>query len=176
MSSADMRRAWRERPVSTLFATGLGIGMMPFAPGTWGSVEGLGIGLGIARLLHRSPGLFWISCIVGLAVAGFGVLVSTPVEAVCAAPDPGPIVIDEVAGQLLASAPAFLVAPAAGGGKRLGVFLGISFLLFRLFDVWKPGPIRRLQNLPGGLGIVADDVAAGIAAGALTLAIGWAFR
>ena len=179
MSSAGMRRAWRERPVSTFFATGLGIGMMPFAPGTWGSVEGLAIGFLAASIGY--PGLspaggFWFLCIIGLATAGFGVIVSGRAEARCDARDPGPIVVDEVAGQILAFAPAWFRSADLASGYPWWLFFGAPFALFRLFDIWKPGPIRKLQDLPGGWGIVADDVAAGLAAGVLTFVIGLAWR
>jgi phosphatidylglycerophosphatase A len=70
--------------------------------------------------------------------------------------DDGRIVIDEVAGQLLALA--FLPL-------RLEVAL-TGFALFRLFDIWKPGPIRRAERWPGGLGVVADDLVAGLLANA----------
>ncbi len=71
--------------------------------------------------------------------------------------DPSEVVIDEVAGMWIALLGAPLTAP----------HLLAAFLLFRLFDVWKPGPIDRLQNLPGGWGVMADDVAAGAVAGLL---------
>jgi len=173
-----MRRAWRERPVSTLFATGLGIGMIPIAPGTWGSLEGLGIGFLVAGALPLSPaGGFVVSCIVGLGIGAAAVVVSGAVEALADAPDPGPIVIDEVAGQIVAFAPASFFLPDLARGAIPGwVFFGAPFLLFRLFDVWKPGPIRKLQELPGGWGIVADDLAAGVAAGAIVFGIGILWR
>ncbi len=77
-------------------------------------------------------------------------------------PDPGPVVLDEVAGQWLA----LLVLVAAGHTPTLAQVLA-AFLLFRTFDVLKPWPIRALERLPGGWGIVADDLAAGLAAGVI---------
>jgi phosphatidylglycerophosphatase A len=71
--------------------------------------------------------------------------------------DPSSVVIDEVAGMLVA-----LIAAPAGLG-----WAGVLFLLFRVFDVWKPYPIGRLQDLPGGWGIVADDLLAGVYANVL---------
>jgi phosphatidylglycerophosphatase A len=85
--------------------------------------------------------------------------------------DPQPIVIDEVAGQWLCYLAA-LPFVALGAGFQLVVFAGAGFLLFRIFDVAKPWPVGRLEKLPGGAGIVADDLAAGLLAGIL-LAIGW---
>ncbi|MFH1177149.1 MAG: phosphatidylglycerophosphatase A [Acidobacteriota bacterium] len=74
--------------------------------------------------------------------------------------DPGAVVLDEVAGQWLA-----LAVLATCGGTLTASSLALSFLLFRLFDILKPWPIRALERLPGGAGIVADDLAAGAAAG-----------
>ncbi|HET9793733.1 MAG TPA: phosphatidylglycerophosphatase A [Thermoanaerobaculia bacterium] len=175
MSRASLRRAWKERRISTLLATGFGIGMIPFAPGTWGSLEGLAVGfVGLAVFAPRlSPsGGMIFSCIVGAAIAAAGVVVSSRTEALADARDPGAIVIDEVAGQILAFAPAsFMMAGLASGRTPWWIVFGAPFLLFRLFDIWKPGLIGRLQDLPGGWGIVADDVAAGILAGAITYGI-----
>jgi phosphatidylglycerophosphatase A len=80
--------------------------------------------------------------------------------------DPGFVVVDEVVGQWMALAGARVLNWKA--------YLG-AFLLFRLFDVWKPAPIRRLENLPGGVGIVADDVLAGVYA-ALVLFLAGCFN
>jgi phosphatidylglycerophosphatase A len=82
--------------------------------------------------------------------------------------DPGAVVLDETAGQWAALAAWTLVHPES---LTAGTLLA-SFLLFRLFDVVKPWPIRALERLPGGWGIVADDVAAGLAAGLLHLLLG----
>jgi phosphatidylglycerophosphatase A len=87
--------------------------------------------------------------------------------------DPQAIVIDEVAGQWLT----YLVAlpfVAVGDGFGLLVFAGAGFLLFRVFDVAKPWPVRRFEQIPGGAGIVADDLAAALFAGTI-LAVGWHF-
>jgi len=180
MSRADMRRAWRERPVSTFFSTGLGIGMLPIAPGTWGSLEGWLVaagfvsvfqGVGVSGRAVLSPlGDFGLIFCASAALGILGIAVSTRTEALTAH-DPGPVVIDEVVGQMIACAP--LARWAAPIPVRLWI---VSFVLFRLFDVWKPGPIRRLQELPGGWGIMADDVAAGVVAGALTFGIGLLWR
>ncbi|MFI5387586.1 MAG: phosphatidylglycerophosphatase A, partial [Fimbriimonadales bacterium] len=116
------------------------------------------------------PQLWRVSLIiVGLAVLVTiaGLAVSGRVETACGVKDPSPVVIDEVAGQLLASAPTAMFL-----GPRRVTLLVISFALFRLFDIWKPWPIRRLEKLPGGWGIMLDDVAAGILAGFLTYGIG----
>ena len=111
----------------------------------------------------------------GLLVSLAGVPVSGRTARLLGAKDPGCIVIDEVAGQLLASAavPLFRYPTLR---VEAGAWL-VSFLLFRLFDVWKPAGIRRLQELPEGWGIMADDVGAGLlAAGCLAAGasvLGW---
>lgn len=119
--------------------------------------------------------------------AGVGLMMSALVLAAASVPlaaktaralnakDPGCIVIDEVAGQLIASS-AVLFFRFPTGAAAAGAWAA-SFLAFRLFDVWKPGPIRGLQELPGGLGIVIDDALAGLLAFATTaLAALWLTR
>ena len=87
--------------------------------------------------------------------------------------DPGPVVIDEVAGQLVTFVVALLFFEPLGL-RQVTAFAAAGFLLFRVIDVVKPWPIRRLEEIPGGLGIVADDLAAGAAAG-LILAAAWSW-
>jgi phosphatidylglycerophosphatase A len=109
----------------------------------------------------------------GLAIGAIGVAVSEPVCRALSEKDPGCIVIDEVAGQILACAAIPLVpAIAAGGGRTWWPWLA-AFVLFRLFDIVKPGPVRRLQVLRGGWGVVMDDVAAGILAAVILAACAW---
>jgi phosphatidylglycerophosphatase A len=86
--------------------------------------------------------------------------------------DPGPVVLDEVVGQWLALAVLVAWRPGVPG---LGM-LGLSFLLFRAFDVLKPWPISALERLPGGWGIVADDLAAGLAAALVQVPLALALR
>jgi phosphatidylglycerophosphatase A len=164
--------AFRRYPLSAILATGFGSGLSPVAPGTAGSA----VALIFAWLLSRSIGPFSspsLAAGVGLLVSGLalglvGVPAATRVARVLRAKDPGVIVVDEFAGQFLASAPIPLFRPFSRAGEW--VFWLASFLLFRLFDIWKPGFIRRIQDWPEGWGIVADDVAAGVAA-AVVLAV-----
>jgi len=93
-----------------------------------------------------------------------GVLASDRVCKILQAKDPRRIVIDEVSGQLISLSP-LLISPT-----WLSVLIG--FLLFRIFDIFKPYPIRKLEHLPGGLGVMADDVLAGVYAAVLV----WAGR
>ena len=167
---SDARRAFAANPVAALLATGLGSGLSPIAPGTAGSL----LGLAIAWLLASHSTIFGSPLglmMSGLAVGLLGVAVSYPVCRALESEDPGCIVIDEVAGQLVASAIVPLLALHAPMLQAAAWIA--SFLLFRFYDVVKPGPIGRLQGLPGGWGVVADDIAGGFAA-ALTLAVlGW---
>jgi phosphatidylglycerophosphatase A len=80
--------------------------------------------------------------------------------------DPGPVVIDEVAGQWLTMVPALLLLEAQTP-LHVGLAAVAGFFLFRFFDVAKPWPVRRFERLPGGVGIMADDVAAAVLAGAV---------
>ncbi len=136
-----------------LLATWFGAGLLPKAPGTWGSLAALPLGWAIQYFTG------W----AGLAVAALvvflvGIWAADAYAKRGADPDPGEIVIDEVAGQWLA------LLPAMGSP----VFYLAGFLLFRLFDIWKPWPIRTVERrLKGGLGVMADDILAGLIAAAL---------
>lgn len=170
VSRRDAGRALRERPLATILATGFGTGFAPVAPGTAGSA----LALAAAWLFSRSLSPHHMSSVVaavglltsGLLVAVVAVPVAGRVAAALDAKDPGCIVLDEIAGQLLACG----VLPFFGfasPGRAAAAWIA-SFLAFRLFDVWKPGPIRAWQELPGGWGIVADDVGAGLLAAGVT--------
>jgi phosphatidylglycerophosphatase A len=156
-------------------ATGFGSGLAPIAPGTAGSALGLALAVLLAAALSASHGASLTASVgllmSGLAAAAVGVPASTRACRVLGAKDPGCVVIDEVAGQLLASSPVPLFA-----GRSTATDVGLwifSFLAFRLFDIVKPGPVNRLQSLPEGLGVVADDVLAGLLAAGATAAAAW---
>jgi phosphatidylglycerophosphatase A len=137
-------------------ATVAGIGLIKPAPGTWGSLVALPLGYGIGSTFG-SLGLAAASVLV----FGLGAWAAGVYEKQSGSHDPGEVVIDEVAGQWVAMLPVIYF-----GLGWLGV--GLAFVLFRLFDIWKPGPIRQLdQSFPGGIGTMIDDVAAGIVAAAL---------
>jgi len=136
---------------ATLVATFFGIGRMRPGPGTWGSAATVVLWAGVASQVHpplRMP--------VGIALAGAVMLVGIPaatrVARACGAKDPQFIVIDEVAGQLIA----LIAVPLAWKTFLTG------FILFRVFDIVKPTPVRQLEKLPEGTGIMLDDVAAGL--------------
>ena len=129
-----------------LVATGFGSGYSPVAPGTAGSLVGLLLFLPLA-------GRAWpIQLAAVVAVTILGVLAGGRLATTLGRKDPGVVVVDEVAGQWIT----FLALPMTP------VIAVAGFLLFRAMDIWKPWPARALERLPGGLGIMADDVAAGI--------------
>jgi len=169
----DLRRAFRERPLAMIVATGFGAGLSPIAPGTAGSALGLAAAWLVARGVSPSHMPSVVAAVglltSGLLVALAGVGISGRVAAVLGRKDPGCIVVDEMAGQLLACAVVPLFAyPSPRAAAAVWV---ASFLAFRLFDVWKPGPIDAWQALPGGWGIVVDDVAAGALAAGVTAGV-----
>ncbi len=139
------------------------------APGTFGSLFGVLV-FGLVAPLGLAP---YIACV--LVVSLIGVWASDRAEEIFRRPDDGRIVIDEVAGQLLTLAPLVpLCAPGSGTQTFGGVDLFFSllvtgFVVFRVFDIWKPGMIRWAEeNVAGGVGVMADDLLAG-AVGALVL-------
>jgi phosphatidylglycerophosphatase A len=148
--------------LALLIAT-CGVGYLPIAPGTWGSAVGVVLYLLICNLFLRfSTQLMGIEQMVFTLVllififiiTGLGIWAGTRTEKISGRKDPGIVVIDEVAGQLITF---LFVVPLRDYRAMLA-----GFLLFRLFDIFKPYPIRRLEGLGGGLGIMADDVLAGL--------------
>jgi phosphatidylglycerophosphatase A len=176
VSTPDVRRAFRLYPFSTLLATGLGVGLFPLAPGTAGSALGVVAAWLLAGSIAagRSPSVAAVLGLLvsGLAVAAAGIPLSTRAFRGLRAKDPGCVVVDEVAGQLLASSPVPLFL-YPGASVEACVWIA-SFLTFRLFDIWKPGPLRRSQELPEGVGVVVDDVLGGLLAAGATAALAWA--
>jgi phosphatidylglycerophosphatase A len=156
----------KERPtasdrVAYAMATGLGAGFVPIAPGTVGALEGAAIYLAIQALhLGQSPSLI-VLVIVNVLLFVAGVWASNRTCAITGLKDPRLIVIDEVSGQLIALTPLALLPAISIRAVVIG------FLLFRLFDIYKPYPIRKLERLHGGLGVMADDALAGVYAAVL---------
>lgn len=149
-----------------------GAGFLPIAPGTWGS----GVVTGALWLLHVGvPGLLArplaapALLALALALAWIGIWAGDRVSERLGNDDPSEVVIDEVVGQLLT----YCLLPLAGRtwtGWSFEIALVAGFLLFRGLDIVKPGPIDDLQELHGGLGIMADDFAAGIVGACVMLA------
>ena len=160
-------RPWAEvfaaSRVTTLVATWFGTGFLPAAPGTWGSL----VTIPVAHLVAFFSGAWGLGGFA-LGIAVIGVHAAGETARLRGEGDPPEIVVDEVAGQSIALLPAYALVPAGASFLRMGAVLS-AFLLFRVLDVWKPGPIGALERLPRGWGIMADDVLAGAIAAAFVL-------
>lgn len=141
----------RKSRFSWLLATFFYIGYMHPGPGTWAS--GVTVLVWWLAAHAISPGwLLPAAVLAALAITLIGIPPSTVVARESGTEDPGFVVIDEVAGQMIA----LIGAPLAWK------YLLAGFILFRSFDIVKPFPLRRLEKLPGGTGIMMDDVGAGL--------------
>ncbi len=138
-----------------LLASGFGVGYAPKAPGTFGSILGLALGAALLAIGHL-PLLFGI-----VLVSGIGIFAISRLPAHAAA-DPGWIVIDEVAGQMI---PLLALTQLSLTGALL------SFALFRLFDIWKPWPVSWADKRHDEYGVMGDDLIAGALAWIIVLAL-----
>jgi phosphatidylglycerophosphatase A len=171
--SASAAVAPKRRTPADYFALAVstvGVGYFPIAPGTMGSLVGVGLYLsiwaGVDRVLTSNalakrltavyvftPQLAFMLVVI-FVVTMVGIWAATRAEKLLQRKDPQVVVIDEVAGQMIA-----LLSGPFWIHTWWSIFT--AFLLFRAFDIWKPYPIRRLEDLESGLGIMLDDVAAG---------------
>ena len=203
-SAGPSPRSDRGKPrVSLAIATAFGLGYLPSAPGTFGSLAGIALamfpfwfmllgawafgGIGVANVSLGTLTLdsfIFIQCLLTVGVALIGVWTADRVAKYWSTKDPQRVVIDEVSGQQLAlllggfwpwhAQPTSISSyghPILWSSHPLGVsmvilpnwkYLLLGFILFRVFDIWKPFPARQAESLPGGLGIMADDWIAGI--------------
>jgi phosphatidylglycerophosphatase A len=158
----------RKPRVSLAIATAFGLGYLPKAPGTFGSLGGVALTLLYWSRYspHNSVDLYIhdvylvilpqrFTMLFALLIAGVGVFVASRTANYLGTKDPQIVVIDEVSGQLIAY---FGIGAAIANWK----YLLLGFILFRVFDIWKPFPARQAESLSGGLGIMADDWIAGI--------------
>jgi phosphatidylglycerophosphatase A len=160
--------ASRKPRVSFAIGTAFGLGYLPKAPGTFGSLLSVVLtGWYWLRLAPRAPldlylhdHYFVVSqagllAFAAILVSIVGVAAATRIANHLGNKDPQIVVIDEVSGQLIS----YLGIGAAAPNWK---YLLLGFILFRVFDIWKPFPARQAESLPGGLGIMADDWVAGI--------------
>lgn len=154
----------------SLAVTTVGVGYLPFAPGTYGSLVAVGFYVALAWTFRSfryaadlaSPESL-VASIHAFILIGFllftllGVWAAGRATELLGSLDPSEAVVDEVIGQWIA----FLFIPFTSSW----FLIGCGFLLFRLFDIWKPYPIDHLQSLPAGIGVCADDILAGVYAG-----------
>ncbi len=170
-SSPSPATSWTDRLVVWI-AQGFGSGLLPAGPGTWGSLVGV---IWLWALLIQGSAILWIVLVLGsilLAVAG-----CARAEKILGQHDPGSVVLDEIVAVPLTFLGPWIALgtfppiswknPGRIGAEFWPEFL-VGFLAFRAFDIAKPGPIGRIQRLPGGWGVVADDVLAGLAAAVVT--------
>ncbi|MGA2370755.1 MAG: phosphatidylglycerophosphatase A [Candidatus Korobacteraceae bacterium] len=136
---------------ATLIATFFGAGRLRPAPGTWGSLATTLLWWLLASHLPAPARLPVILVLIVIVVA-IGIPAATLEERGCSRTDPGHVVIDEVAGQLVT----FIACPIVWQALLAG------FILFRAFDIVKPPPVRSLEKLPEGTGIMVDDLGAGV--------------
>ncbi len=123
------------------------VGYAPVAPGTFGSAAGLAL-----FVLLRAIGLPWLEPVTIVALFAAGAWAGNVAERYFGGIDPGPVVIDEVMGMLIT----LMFVPVSWAGALLG------FLVFRVLDVVKPWPARQMENLHGGVGVMADDAMAAV--------------
>ncbi|WED43679.1 phosphatidylglycerophosphatase A [Legionella cardiaca] len=151
-------KVWRDP--SYFIAFGFGSGLLPVAPGTWGTLAAIPLYL---LIMGQSLGIY-----LAIVVAAFilGVWVSDKVSRELGVHDYSGIVWDEVVGYLLT----MTMAPAGV------LWIIIGFFLFRIFDIWKPQPIRTIdRHVRGGMGIMLDDVLAAIPAWLIMQLLAWGF-
>ncbi|NUN02077.1 MAG: phosphatidylglycerophosphatase A [Bryobacteraceae bacterium] len=146
--------------MAVALATWFGCGLAPVAPGTAGSLGAIAVAILLDHWLH--PAAYWWA-IAAVLLSIPAIWAADRTAAGVGKKDPGLVVVDEVVGQwiTLAALPSFY---------WLGV--AVAFFLFRLLDIVKPWPARRLESLPGGFGIVADDAMAGLYGALVLLAAG----
>ena len=147
-----------------LIATSLGVGFLPWMPGTWGALLSIVLWL---PLYIWCPGAvcFWVTVAATVALTFAGTWASTVSEKYWGK-DPVAACADETVGQWISMLPL-----CWGVAVSPWWLIVVSFALFRAFDIWKPLGIRRLEALPGGYGMMADDIAAGLLAALITGAI-----
>ena|SRR5215510_11701608 len=145
----------RSKPIDfvALAIATCGVGYLPLAPGTFGSL----VGVGLFLLLVRVAAVNLLVIVVAILLVTFvGIWAATRTEELSGRKDPGKVVVDEVAGQMIALFPLTLFT------RWSTVAVIISFILFRFFDIVKPYPANRLQELNGGVGVMFDDLVAGV--------------
>lgn len=145
-----------------LIATGFGSGFSPVAPGTAGALLATLL-WAVGALLLCDVALLWLTVICILLFTVAGVWATDRVEPYWGE-DPSRVVVDEMVGVWIA----LLAAPAGAWWYMLG-----AFVLFRLFDIFKPLGIRRMENLPGGIGVMMDDILAGVYSFVILIAVRW---
>jgi phosphatidylglycerophosphatase A len=149
------------RQIILLAATGAGIGYLPWLPGTFGTCVAVPLSLALNQLATHA---LWSALIALVGIIAFAIWSSGKAAMMLGVKDPQVIVIDEIAG--------FLIANFLNQSKLSSLIL--AFILFRFFDIVKPFPARQFEKLPGGFGIVLDDIVAGVYALIVSSMLGYA--
>ncbi len=159
----------KQLTIKILLTSCFGLGRLPVAPGTWGSLPPAIIFTLMSYF--GAPGVLISIVMVALVLFGSAVCVKfAPIVIVATGKDdPAEVVADELAGQALTFLAVPLLATWPTTGNQIWVTAILGFLLFRLFDITKPWPIRKLEKLSSGWGILADDLLAGVYAGIVLL-------
>lgn len=155
-------RTWKPSDYLALSIATFGVGYLPLIPGTFGSLASVGIFL-VFTQIATGTSLVALVLIFTLIVTFSGIWAASRTEELAGRKDPGKVVVDEVAGQMLALLPLTLFNLQS---LTRGVI--VSFILFRLFDIFKPYPAGRFERLKGGYGIMCDDLVAGAYAAVIT--------
>lgn len=156
--------------IKLILVTGGGTGLLPKAPGTWGSLIPLMLVLVCGHFGLRPTWLLGLLIAIIVASSIFTIILAPWYTKYFSQNDPPQVVSDEIAGQSIALLGIAWLDP---GNQSPIIWIGmvlLGFVLFRLFDIWKPAIINRSQELPGGWGVLVDDILAGIVAGAIVLA------
>jgi len=140
-----------------LLATGFGSGLVSFAPGTFGTL------VGVVICLLCLPLTWFLRLLIVIALSALSIYIAEQAEKIYQKKDDQRIVIDEIIGFQITMLPVAITV----------LHLCVGFVLFRIFDILKPFPINNLQRLPGGWGVVIDDIAAGIYAGVILFALNY---
>jgi phosphatidylglycerophosphatase A len=151
----EMGSVKRARTASDYVALGVatcGVGYLPLMPGTFGSL----LGVAIFLLLLRVPASAALVLVSIVAITFVGIWAASRAEELSGRKDPGKVVVDEVAGQMIALSPLMFFSRWSTSAVI------VSFILFRFFDIVKPYPAGRFEQLKGGLGIMCDDLVAGV--------------
>jgi len=162
--------------MARLLTSFFGLGRLPLAPGTWGSLTPTFI-FAILCLL-TAPSVWILTVMAAFVLAGAIICVKFAPDAIAATGknDPREVVADEVAGQALTFFLLSLFIEPVFSTKQVWIVAALGFFIFRVFDILKPWPIHRLEKLPQGWGILADDLLAGVYAGVVLLIchrLGW---
>jgi phosphatidylglycerophosphatase A len=154
-----------------LLTSCFGLGRLPLAPGTWGSLPAVIIFALMGQFHLSGPSITTVMAALALAGAVICVKFAPDVIAATGKTDPREVVADELAGQALTFLAIPFFTPVILTPGQICIITSGGFLLFRLIDIAKPWPVRKLEKLPKGWGILADDLLAGVFAAIVLLII-----